>query len=658
MDALVGATQHIGIHNLGEFSEFYRKFCTIVEYLAKQNCIGARKIATNFLRALPVDLQQKIIFRIQICDPNRHVDKPHTLKSLFEAGVHILEGTMILDMMNPYVAAAAYVQPQSQAGQMHQPVQQAQVNYPHNAYIPGTSILSPYRFYAPPVVPSPQFPYAQQTVPVHQPAPPAAQPNTFQPLPYTPGLKQEDIMTIATMVVSVFAKQLTPLFQQQPRGSATTNAGQNCTMFTCVFCSQAGHGIRDCNIAQTYITENRIQRENGKLVMPDGSQIMQSRPGEALKDCIDRVQPIRTSVVFEIVSPAAQEALADQATSQVNIQTQVDGDKQDKINADIESYEFAIYELKKRKQKFNGIELPAPHNKGKNRENAPANTAASSTAPRLAAPAQPAPAIVPKPAKPFAPTTFEPPKPQQPPHEPNFPYAAPIEDKAISTALYNRMLNVQFTVTGHEILATAPEVRRSMKDTTTTCKVPTTVNTAKAYVDTNTRSANQVQLCCHKVHCNLLVAKESHALRAITPKIEGLHEVESILDSRSQIVSISEAVWCTLNRKLNPLWKITMQLANGSRDKSLGLIENLELEIGGMKLFVQAHIIRNPAYDVLLGRPFDILTALHIKNYHNELQTITLTDANSGKMVSIPTVPRGQPRFKMPLPEGMNQDSF
>jgi hypothetical protein len=356
-------------------------------------------------------------------------------------------------------------------------------------------------------------------------------------------------------------------------------------------------------------------------------------------------------VVFEIVSPAVQEALADQAMLQVNIQTQVNSDKQDKINADIEVYEFTIYELKKCKQKFDGIELPALCNKGKNRENALANTATLSTALRPAAPAQPAPAIVPKPAKPFAPMTFELPKLQQLPHEPNFRYAAPIEDKAISTTLYDCMLDTQFTVTGCKILATAPEVCKSMKDATTTHKVPTTANTAKVYVDTNTRLANQV-------HCNLLVAKESHALRAITPKIEGLHEVECILDSRSQIVSISEAVWHTLNCELNLLWNITMQLANGSRDESLGLIKNLKLEIGGMKLFVQAHIIHNPAYNVLLGRPFGVLIASHIKNYCNESQTIMLTDVNSSKMVSILTVPHGQPHFKMPPPEGMNKDSF
>jgi hypothetical protein len=158
--------------------------------------------------------------------------------------------------------------------------------------------------------------------------------------------------------------------------------------------------------------------------------------------------------------------------------------------------------------------------------------------------------------------------------------------------------------------------------------------------------------------CNLLVGKESHLLCAIPQKIEGLHEVECILGSRLQIVSSSKAVWRTLNQELNTRWKITMQSANGLRDKSLGLIENLELNIGGMKLHVQAHVICNPAYNVLLSRPFDVLTASHIKNYRNESQTITITDPNSGKMVSVPTVPHGQPRFKLPLPEDILQESF
>jgi hypothetical protein len=343
---------------------------------------------------------------------------------------------------------------------------------------------------------------------------------------------------------------------------------------------------------------------------------------------------------------AVQEALDDQATSQVNIQMQIDSEAEDEIDTDIEAYKYAIFELRKKKQKFDGVELPT-RSKGR----APA----VALPPKPTAPAQPAPAIIPKPAKPFVPTTFEVPK---QPQEPNFHYAALIEDRAIGNTLFNHMLDMQITVTACKILTTTPEVRKSFKDTTTTHKVPTSADPAKVYVDTNTQSANQVQLCCHKVHCNLLVAKELHLLHAITPKIEGLHKVECILNSGPQIVSISKAVWRTLNQELNPHWKITMQSANGSCDESLGLVENLELKIGGMKLHVQAHVIHNPAYDVLLGRPFDILTALHIKNYRDELQTTTITDPNSSKMVSIPTVLRGQPRFKSPPPEDIHQESF
>jgi hypothetical protein len=588
------------------------------------------------------------MFRIQVSSPNWHVDDPHMLKSLFDTGDHILKGNTILDTMNPYTIAAAYAQPLNPVVQQPQVVQQSPVNYLQNAYIPGTSILSPYGYYQPPA----PFPYHQQTVPVQPLAPATPQPNAYQPLPYTPGLKQEDIMTIATTVALAFAKQLTPLFQQQPRGNTGQNNGQNRGAFTCAFCGQAGHGICDCMVAQTYITKNRVRHEKGKLVMPDGLQIVRSQPSKLLKECIDWAQQVRTSAVFEIVSPAAQVALDDQATSQVNIQTQIDSEAKDEIDTNIEAYKYTIFELRKKKQKFNGVELPTC---SKGRAPAVALPPKQAATPKPTAPAQPVPAIIPKPAKPFIPTTFEVPK---QPQEPKFCYAALIEDRAISNTLFNCMLDTQITVTAHKILATAPEVRKSFKDATTTRKVPTLVNPAKAYVITNMQSVNQVQLCCHKVHCNLLVAKELHLLRAIMPKIEGLHEVECILNSRLQIVLISEAVWQMLNWELNPRWKITMQSANSLCNESLSLIENLELEIGGMKLHIQAHVICNAAYNVLLSRPFNVLTALHIKNYHDESQTITITNPNSSKMVSIPTVPCGQPCFKSPLPKDIHQESF
>jgi hypothetical protein len=141
-----------------------------------------------------------------------------------------------------------------------------------------------------------------------------------------------------------------------------------------------------------------------------------------------------------------QEVLDDQATSQINIQTQIDGEAEDEIDADIEAYKYTIFKLCKKKQKFDGVELPT-HSKGR----APA----VASPPKPTTPAQPVLAIIPKPAKPFVLTTFEAPKQLQ---EPNFRYAALIEDKAIGNTLFNHMLDTQIMVTTHKILATTPEV--------------------------------------------------------------------------------------------------------------------------------------------------------------------------------------------------------
>jgi len=60
--------------------------------------------------------------------------------------------------------------------------------------------------------------------------------------------------------------------------------------------------------------------------------------------------------------------------------------------------------------------------------------------------------------------------------------------------------------------------------------------------------------------------------------------------------------------------------------------------IGDVTLYLQIHVIREPAYDVLLGRPFDVLTESIVKNFANKDQTITIRDPNTGRRITIPTV--------------------
>ena len=74
-----------------------------------------------------------------------------------------------------------------------------------------------------------------------------------------------------------------------------------------------------------------------------------------------------------------------------------------------------------------------------------------------------------------------------------------------------------------------------------------------------------------------------------------------------------------------------MQSANGEVDRSLGLVRNVPIQIGDITLYVQIHVICNPAYDILLGRPFDILTESVVRNFANEDQTITIRNPNSSR---------------------------
>jgi len=107
---------------------------------------------------------------------------------------------------------------------------------------------------------------------------------------------------------------------------------------------------------------------------------------------------------------------------------------------------------------------------------------------------------------------------------------------------------------------------------------------------------------------------------------------------------MSESTCHDLALVYDPSIKLHMQSANGNIDQSLGLARNVPFQIGPVTFYLQVHIIRSPAYDVLLGRPFDILTESVVRNFANEDQTITLHDPNTGRRATIPTLPRGHDR--------------
>ena len=61
-----------------------------------------------------------------------------------------------------------------------------------------------------------------------------------------------------------------------------------------------------------------------------------------------------------------------------------------------------------------------------------------------------------------------------------------------------------------------------------------------------------------------------------------------------------------LNLPWNPDLNLNMRDANGGTKTNTGVVENLELTIAGISIFVHAWIIKKAPYRLLLGRPFQV----------------------------------------------------
>ena len=124
-----------------------------------------------------------------------------------------------------------------------------------------------------------------------------------------------------------------------------------------------------------------------------------------------------------------------------------------------------------------------------------------------------------------------------------------------------------------------------------------------------------------------------------------LDDVEAILDPGCQIIAMSEGVCKTLGISYNPLVTLRMQSANGTIDNSLGIARNIPCTVAGILIFLQIHVLPSPAYDILLGRPFDVLTESVIRNYRDTTQMITLYNLNTGVVRVLPTYPRSNLKY-------------
>jgi hypothetical protein len=248
--------------------------------------------------------------------------------------------------------------------------------------------------------------------------------------------------------------------------------------------------------------------------------------------------------------------------------------------------------------------------------------------------------------------------------------APPVYSQEHAQAICDRAFKTTVVLTYEELLSLAPEVRARFRKAVTTRRTPPKeeVTEQHMYADDRLVESYFAPTVAYQHRSPppgatilpdpieayyrglapgeapnmeyLTVAKESHSLHSISPLVDNNQKIECVLDPGCQIVAMSETVCHRLGIGYDPEIVLHMLSANSTIDNSLGLARNVPFSVSGLTFYMQVHVIRSPAYEILLGRPFDVLTQSVVRNFSNSDQTITIHDPNTRRTVTIPTTAR------------------
>ena len=96
-------------------------------------------------------------------------------------------------------------------------------------------------------------------------------------------------------------------------------------------------------------------------------------------------------------------------------------------------------------------------------------------------------------------------------------------------------------------------------------------------------------------------------------------------------------IWEKTGLSLNPDTASVVEAANSSKSHTLGAIPEVTMTIGDVDLAVHVHVVEEAPFEVLLGRPFFVLTACETKDAEDGGQVLKIRDPWQGKTALVPT---------------------
>ena len=373
--------------------------------------------------------------------------------------------------------------------------------------------------------------------------------------------------------------------------------------------------MRECPRAAGHIRDGRCKKtEWGAVVLIDGSRVPRL-PGKSSAECVEFMYPLASvptnnvaNNMFELQPPANSLTMA----------TAGEGtdDEEEAAEEEVRALEAMVVEAKRkaeaaRKKRFDGVEIPTtarPANVG--RQGASQGTGAE------------------------AGTTREAEGKRKKDGGPQYRHQCPAEDPAAKQAVVDRALDAKLTISVREAMAVSYEVRQAVKNLATAKRVPT------GMVASNLNETHQ-SMPVHRRSNNPFLQRPTCAafvpLRVIEATFAGNVKAECILDSGSQFIAMRRDIWEKTGLSLNPDTASTVEAANSSKSSTLGAIPNVTMTIGELELSVYVHIVEEAPFEVLLGRPFFVLTTCETKDTEDGGQMLRITDPWEGTTALIPT---------------------
>ncbi|KZT24730.1 hypothetical protein NEOLEDRAFT_1066922 [Neolentinus lepideus HHB14362 ss-1] len=615
MDRLVGEHVCIGIHNLVDLSTSYHEFLLITHFLRCRDLISEREQNHAFQHTFSQDLWTKVYTCLQIKNPEQAADTPYGIASVFEAASFFLAGT------------------------------------------PATTIME-----------------AKAEAPEGK-------------------VKVEEYASLVDIITKAVSQSLAPMLVAMAQGSMMAMGSATACMmptvpYQCHYCGTNDHSIWHCPKVDEDQQAGRVMRNiEGKVVLLSGVMVPQNLPGVNMHERImewHRHNPsqVAVNIIEQMIYEDVKTIGAPRDIFQLD------------VNERIKSLEKELFTLRKCPT-FDGVQVPPHPDKGK------APTLPINATPLAPAVPEKTTAPVPGPSMPSKPHDLLPhmlnapihpyaqahdinrphqpvPKTQAHSKEPVYHAQALVYDPVISENVFRRLLSTPYvSLTSQELLTISPEVRNKYRDLVTPKRVPPTPECIQATLEEvadEELTSPETFLCSNllaygkteehgeiivpnlvdqyfkglapgEIPLHFHVVKESLALHSIVSLVDNKEKVEAILDPSSQIIAMSEGVCLSLGIAFDPMVRVQMQSANKTVNLTLGLVHNVPFQVGSITLYLQMHVVRDPAYDILLGQPFNVLMQSNIQNFFNEMQTITITDPNSDLVATIPTYPRGKPHF-------------